>query len=482
LKETTLLTYEVRIWGIRKRNSKSAPFQLRWLVGGEVQQQPFMTRTQADGRRSELMTAVRNGEQFDTVTGLPLSELRELKSPTWYEHACSYSLMKWPNIAAKHRANIAEALATVTPVLVSSGKSGRPDPKVLRHALHSWAFQAARGYDGQPVRNDQGEPVARKDTADPPAEVTEALVWVAKHSLKVADLNDSDTLRRALAALSLKLDGKKAAENTVRRKRTAFNNALRYAVERDLLTGNPLARIDWDPPATDDEVDFRYVPNPTQAHSLLEAVRGQGKRGERLHGFFGCMYYAAMRPSEVAQLSKRDCRLPESGWGELILNRSRPEVGAGWTDDGKSYELRGLKRRARKTTRPVPIPPVLVQMLRRHMETYGTAPDGRLFVAARGGRVRSTEYAEVWQKAREKALSAEDAASPLAEVPYSLRHAGVSLWIKAGVDPVEVARRAGHSIAVLWKFYAKILRGQEHRANQLIDDALEAPEDPAPGT
>ncbi|MEW9517427.1 hypothetical protein [Streptomyces tubercidicus] len=107
-----------------------------------------------------------------------------------------------------------------------------------------------------------------------------------------------------------------------------------------------------------------------------------------------------------AQLSKRDCKLPASGWGELILNRSRPEVGAGWTDDGKSYDVRGLKRRARKTTRPAPIPTVLVAMLRRHMETYGTAPDGRLFVAARGGRVRSTEYAAVWQKAREKALSA----------------------------------------------------------------------------
>jgi integrase len=59
-------------------------------------------------------------------------------------------------------------------------------------------------------------------------------------------------------------------------------------------------------------------------------------------------------------------------------------------------------------------------------------------------------------------------------VPYSLRHAGVSLWIKAGVDPVEVARRAGHSTAVLRRFYPKILRGQQHRANKLIDDALDS--------
>ncbi|KUL72055.1 hypothetical protein ADL34_23340 [Streptomyces sp. NRRL WC-3605] len=147
-------------------------------------------------------------------------------------------------------------------------------------------------------------------------------------------------------------------------------------------------------------------------------------------------------------------------------------VGSGWTDDGASYEQRGLKRRARRATRPVPIPPVLVGMLREHLKTYGTAEDGRLFRAARGGRVRSTEYCEVWDRARVKALSKAEAATPLADVPYSLRHAGVSLWINSGVDPVEVARRAGHSLTVLFRFYAKILRGQQALANDLIDKGL----------
>jgi integrase len=151
-----------------------------------------------------------------------------------------------------------------------------------------------------------------------------------------------------------------------------------------------------------------------------------------------------------------------------------PEVGSGWTDDGTPYEIRGLKRRARKATRSVPIPPILVQTLRDHVRVHGAATDGRLFWAVRGGRIRSTEYAEIWQQARHKALTPEDAATPLAEVPYSLRHAGVSLWIKAGVDPVEVARRAGHSLTVLWRFYAKLLRGQDPHVNQLIEQALSA--------
>ncbi|MGW7714966.1 hypothetical protein ACWGKK_11690 [Streptomyces chartreusis] len=70
-------------------------------------------------------------------------------------------------------------------------------------------------------------------------------------------------------------------------------------------------------------------------------------------------------------------------------------------------------------------------------------------------------------------LTESEAASPLADVPYSLRHAGVSLWLESGVSPAEVARRAGHSIAVL-RFYAKAIHRNQERANQQIERALEA--------
>lgn len=56
-----MLTFDVRIWGIRTRNSKSVPFQLRWKVGDAIQGQPFPSKTLADGRHSELMSALRQG-------------------------------------------------------------------------------------------------------------------------------------------------------------------------------------------------------------------------------------------------------------------------------------------------------------------------------------------------------------------------------------------------------------------------------------
>ncbi|MFJ5547027.1 tyrosine-type recombinase/integrase [Streptomyces sp. NPDC093225] len=458
-----MLTYDVDIWSIRQRKGRPKPFELRWRVGERPHSRSFKLKPQAEGRKSELLAALRNREQFDEATGLPASELDALTTPTWHEHCTAYVLMKWPKAAAKHRASIAETLATVAPAFFSSSR-GAPKAPVLRTALYGWAFRLEHDQDGV-LR-------PRHEVEEPPADVAATLSWIAANTVKMTEVSRSERMRAALDALSTKLDGKPAADNTVSRKRMVLSNVLRYAVERGVLTANPLVRVDWTAPEKDDEVDFRYVPNPEQTAALIDAVRQLGSRGEHLATFFGCLYYAAMRPSEIAALRAADCTLPESGWGELVLAGSRPEVGSGWTDDGQSYEERGLKRRARTATRSVPIPPVLTAMLRTHKQTYGVAEDGRLFRAARGGRVSSTEYCALWDAARVKALSAEETKTPLADVPYSLRHAGVSLWINAGVDPVEVARRAGHSLTVLFRFYAKILRGQQARANELIEKGL----------
>lgn len=462
-----MLTYDVKFWDIRTRKGRAKPHMVRWVVGGREHSKSFRLWEQADGRRSELLAALRKREQFDTETGLPAGELLARNTPTWFEHAKAYVLMKWPDTSAKHRASIAEALAIVTPVLVDTTR-GTPDPKVMRQALYAWTFRLCK--------NDEGKWVSRLEVERPPADVVAALSWLSKRSLVITEAAKPDHLRAALRALALKLNGERAAENTEKRKRMVLSSVLGYAVEREIFMVHPMKRISWSPPPTDDEIDFRYVPDPRLTRSLIQAVKDQGPRGEHLETFFGCLYYAATRPGEAVAVKESDFILPpeddEKAWGELLLEESRPEVGSGWTDDGKSYEKRGLKRRARRATRSVPIPPVFVRMVRTHIRTYGVAPDGRIFRAARGGRVRSTEYCELWQTAREKVLTPEELKTPLAEVPYALRHAGISLWLKARVEPAEVARRAGHSIAVLYRFYAKIIRGIQQKANELIDQAL----------
>ena len=48
----------------------------------------------------------------------------------------------------------------------------------------------------------------------------------------------------------------------------------------------------------------------------------------------------------------------------------------------------------------------------------------------------------------------------------------VSLWLNAGLPAPEVAERAGHSVDVLLKVYAKCIDGDRSRVNERIEAAL----------
>ncbi|MFG3509424.1 hypothetical protein ACGF5F_28435 [Streptomyces sp. NPDC047821] len=147
-------------------------------------------------------------------------------------------------------------------------------------------------------------------------------------------------------------------------------------------------------------------------------------------------------------------------------------AGKEWTDDGAVHEIHSLKRRAAKARRPVPIPSVLVRMLREHIRRFGVAPDGRLFHNAVGNYIDAAAYGITWRRAREAVPTLEEHALELAKRPYDLRHAGISFWLASGVDPAECACRAGQSIQVLFRHYAKFLAEARNHANSLIEDSM----------
>jgi integrase len=138
----------------------------------------------------------------------------------------------------------------------------------------------------------------------------------------------------------------------------------------------------------------------------------------------------------------------------------------------RARQERDLKHRATRETRTIPIPPELVKLRRAHIERYCTTPDGRIFRTARGGIIQDSAYSAVWAEARKKALTPAQCRSPLGRRPYDLRHAAVSLWLNSGVPATEVARRAGHGVAVLLKIYAHCINDQADAANKRITDAL----------
>ena len=207
-------------------------------------------------------------------------------------------------------------------------------------------------------------------------------------------LNDGAVVSDMLDALATRLDGSPAAPDYFARRRRVMHRVLAYAVRKKRLDKNPLSKANlpegWTPPEKPEEaIDPRSVGSPELVAGMLTVTSYVGRRqGPRFVAFFGCMFYAMMRPAEVTSLTKDGCHLPETGWGRLIFSDSSPAAGREFTDDGRVHDDRGLKgrdrqgrartrtARARRATRNVPIPPELVALLRQHLEQFGPAPAG----------------------------------------------------------------------------------------------------------
>ena len=428
-------------------------FEVRWQVAGGDKSRSFITRALADSYRAELIRAARRGLEFDPATGEPLAWAAPAPATvTWYQHAVAYAAMKWPHLAAHSRASMAEALATVTPLLTQT-TSRRPPARMLRTALYGYAFSTPR-----------------RSRAPEPATAS-VLAWLERNSLPVSCLSNPQVIRAALDGLRVRLHGSPAAATTITRKRAVFHNALGYAVELGLLPANPADTVQWHAPKAAVALSPQTVASPAQVQAILAQV---ALMRPDLVAFFACLYYAALRPEEALALRQRHLTLPAHGRGTTILTGACPRTAAAWTSNGKPHELRGLKHRPTGTVRIVPIPPILVSLLRQHLRESGTASDGRLFRSTRGGPLSESVYGRVWHAARQAALSTAQAATPLARRPYDLRHAALSLWLNASSAPAEVAARAGTSVHVLESVYVHCIGGQEDVISQRIEDALDA--------
>jgi integrase len=195
-----------------------------------------------------------------------------------------------------------------------------------------------------------------------------------------------------------------------------------------------------------------------------------------------CLLPFSLRPKSEACRNPSKATVPcaesnldlpaDGGWGTLYLHGSAPTVGTGWSRSGRRRDPRELKHRAEGTVRPVPCHPALTRYLHRHISEFGTAPDGRLFRGHRGGDLSESVYGRVWQGARRLAFIPAIASSPLAGRPYDLRHACLSTWLNAGVDPTQVAEWAGNSVDVLLRVYAKCIAGRDELNRRRIEEAL----------
>jgi hypothetical protein len=452
----SVTSYDVRLYKTEVyEGTRVTSYRVPWKVGGRRFNKTFRNSTQAKNFKSALRSAASRGEAFYVDSGRPVSMVRETGRLSWYQFAVEYVDLKWNGSAATSRRTDAEALTAITMQMFST-RSKMPNEKLLRRVLKLWAFNT-RNRTERPMTDDERR----------------ALAWAQGHTRDVSALSDIALVRNVVNGLAVKLDGKPRSASVAMRRRKTFNVAMGYAVERKLVASNPLKEIKWtSQPKTVRSIDRRVVANPIQTRSIFNQLQ-TFENGRRLVAFYGCLYFAAMRPEEAAALSKEQLAIPAEGWGEIHLEGASPFAGKEWTDTGAARDERQLKHRQVGETRVVPCPPELTVLLHEHLRRYGTAPNGRLFVGARRPDDLPTRTVTLaWQRARALALAPAAAASPLAKTPYDLRHAAVSTWLAAGVPVTKVAEWAGHSVEVLLKIYAKCLDGEEARTRAKVAAAL----------
>jgi hypothetical protein len=175
-------SFDVRIWAIKEIRGRKTTYRVRGKVGGKEFGANFATFPLADSRRGELLAAARRGEAFDVELGIPVSELREVPAEpapevppvrTWFEHARDFADVKWPGLAPGSRRSVAEALASVTPALLTADPPARV-ADLIREALYGWAFLT-----GQRTRPGPGRVLVENE---PPAGLAEVLDWLASNT------------------------------------------------------------------------------------------------------------------------------------------------------------------------------------------------------------------------------------------------------------------------------------------------------------
>ena len=225
---------------------------------------------------------------------------------------------------------------------------------------------------------------------------------------------------------------------------------MEYACETGILTDNPLGHVRWTRPraTTGSRSERRDQPRPSRTVSR-RCRSGRGTRSPpqgllRLHVLRRAPARRGDRASTVQPHPARRARPV----GRDAAHRSSAPLRQQLDQHRRDPRTGPLKHRADGEARRVPIHPELVEILQAHLAEFGpTDPDGRLFVGAHAGPVTDRTYLRVFHRARTAAFTAEEAASPLMEVPYALRHAAVSTWLRTTGDAALVARWAGHSVA-----------------------------------
>ncbi len=422
---------QVQVYSVQNRRGadrRNLPYVVRYSIDGRHRSRSYRTKAEAERYRSELLKAIHAGDRFDLGTGEPASWSLPLADLGVHQWARRWLAEQWPEWQPRTRTSAVEALARFTWLAV---KPKAEMPTDLRRYLTEALVPDA-------------------------VHVPEMERWLDRHCLTIADL-DREAVAEIARRLSLKLDDEPLAATTANRYRTNAHACVLAAVEAGAIRTDPWPRRSKSrarrkvarPKAA---VDVRSLPAPATMAEAISAMENLQHGSKVYRAMTAVAYYAGLRPSEVVMLRVRSLTLSEEGWGRIDVTEadiSRDEPGEPKT---------GPRR--------VPIPPVLVDVLRKWIEDNDlAAPDDLLFRTRNGTRPSTSNWGRAWHRAL------ESIGQPPLRV-YDCRHAAATTWLRAGVPLGETARRLGHSVETLVSTYVGALEGDEELGNKRIEVEL----------
>lgn len=412
-----------------ERNKR--PWIVRWAVNSHQRSRSFRTKAEGERFRSLLFAAVRDGDHFDEKIGEPLSWLPKEGDTQIHEWARRWLAEQWHEWAPRTRASAVEAICRFVPLVVASNAPA--PPAGLRAHLQ----------------------VALRPDAEAPAD-NDCSRWLDAQGLRLTQL-DRAVLAEVDRQLGLGNDGQALAPATAARYRKVSKACIRRAVELEILAADP-----WPPVSRGRaqrkavkvrrSVDIRLLPDPPAMARAIEAIATHQPGSRTYQAMTAVAYYAGLRPSEVVMLRPRVLQLPSDGWGRIDI----VEADISFDEPGEP----------KTGSRSVPIPPQLVEILRRWIDEQGISDDDLLFRTRNDKRPTASNWARTWQRALRQI--GQDSLRV-----YDCRHAAATTWLQAGVPLGEVARRLGHSVETLVSTYVGALAGDESVANERIEAVLQ---------
>ncbi len=423
----------VKIYGVQDRRSTTQaklPWVVRYTIDGRHRSKSFRTRIEADRYRGRLLQAVQNGSRFDEATGEPDSWQTPLADLRVHEWARRWLGEQWSEWQPRTRTSAAEALARFVTIAVSRNA-------VLPEGLRVYLYTALG------PGSDAGWDVTLER-------------WMGRHVMTLGEL-DRERVADIDRRLALKLDGSQMAANTANRIRIVARACVQSAVAAgavpaDVWPQRSKSRARRKVARTKRSVDIRTLPSPAVMAAAIDAIVTQQPGSKTYRVMTAVAYYAGLRPSEVVMLRVRSVELPAQGWGRVDV-----------TEADISFDEPGEPKTGPRT---VPIPPVLVTILREWIgENEFRSPDHLLFRTRNDTMPSGSNWSRAWHRALESVGQA-----PLRV--YDCRHAAATTWLRAGMPLGETARRLGHSVETLVSTYVGALDDEQHIANQRLDTYL----------